>query len=275
MPTAPYRNFPHLLIEHDPIASSADKKEAKKQKVIPKKGFSDKYYGVLIELLDKIASTKVGTAMLSSLGRAGKDVKIRFPRLFVATYMKCNGGSPNTAKALGGPFREPISDDKPLPVLQQAARDSKLSARSIASFIVAAANAGGADLGKVNEARVTSWLDGSSELPPSGERGFRYLVLALEPWLTHGSGAKVTVEFDPWNELTGASARPAHVGLFHELVHAWYYASGRQIFTDDHTENELMIIGMPGFEVRASGHQRLYTENRYRNELGIGPRLSL
>jgi len=85
----------------------------------------------------------------------------------------------------------------------------------------------------------------------------------------------VTVDFDPWNELNGASARPAHVGLFHELVHAWYYSSGRQIFTDDHTENELMIIGMPGFEVRASGHHRLYTENRYRNEIGVGPRLSL
>ncbi len=138
-----------------------------------------------------------------------------------------------------------------------------------------AADAGGAKLGKVNEVVVTAWLDGSKELPTAGDRGFRYLVLALEPWLDHGSGAKVTVEFDPWNELSGASSRPAHVGLFHELIHAWYYVSGRQIFTDDHTENELMVIGLPGFDVRATGHQRLYTENRYRNELGMGPRLSI
>ncbi len=135
MPTAPYRNFPHLLIEHDPIASSADKADAKKHKVVPKRGFSGKYLHEVIALLDKIASTKVGLALLSSLGRAGKDVKVRFPKLFVATYMKCNGGSPNTSKALGNPFREPIAAANPLPVLQQAARKSKLRAGSIASFI--------------------------------------------------------------------------------------------------------------------------------------------
>jgi NleD-like pathogen effector protein (putative zinc metallopeptidase) len=75
--------------------------------------------------------------------------------------------------------------------------------------------------------------------------------------------------------LTAESKRPADVGLFHELVHAWYYVSGRQIFTDDNTENERMVIGLPGFNVRATGHQRLYTENRYRDERGMGPRLSI
>ena len=124
-------------------------------------------------------------------GRAGKDVKVRFPKLFVATYMKCNGGSPNTSKALGNPFREPIAAANSLPVLQQAARKSKLRAGSIASVIGAAADAGGAKLGKVNEVVVTAWLDGSKELPTAGDRGFRYLVLALEPWLDHGSGAKI------------------------------------------------------------------------------------
>jgi len=274
MPATPYRNFPHLLIEHDPITSSKDKVEAKTHKVIPKKDFSTKYLKEITTLLDTIASTKVGLALLSSLERAGKDVKIRFPKLFVATYMKCDGGAPNTSKTLGNPFREPIGTPDPLSVLQEAVRKSGLSARSIASFIGDAAESGGADL-KINKDIVAAWLNGSKELPKESDRGYRYLVLALEPWLDHGSGAKVTVEYDPWNELTGESTRPAHVGLFHELVHAWYYVSGRQVFTDDHTENERMIIGLPGFDIRATGHHRLYTENRYRDELGMGPRLKV
>jgi hypothetical protein len=88
-------------------------------------------------------------------------------------------------------------------------------------------------------------------------------------------GVKVLVEYDSWNALSGESKRSADVGLFHEFVHAWYYTSGRQIFSDDHTENERMVIGLPGFDVRASGEKRIYTENRYRDELGLGPRLSI
>jgi hypothetical protein len=162
----------------------------KKEKVIPKRGFSGKYLREMIALLDTIASTKAGLALLSSIERAGKDVKIRFPKLFVATYMKCNGGSPNTSKALGNPFREPIGAVDPLSALQQAARKSKLGARSIASFIRKAANHGGAKLGKVNEDAVTAWLDGSEKLPAPDDLRYRYLILAFEPWLDYDRAPK-------------------------------------------------------------------------------------
>jgi hypothetical protein len=122
---------------------------------------------------------------------------------------------------------------------------------------------------------LSGWFTEDAPLPKESDRKFLYLVLTLEPWLGYGSGANCTIEFDPWNELTGASKRPSHVGLFQELVHAWYYVSGRQIFTDDHHENEYMVIGLPGFQRRLTGYMRRFTENAYRAELGLNPRLSL
>jgi hypothetical protein len=186
LPTTPYPNFPHILIGHNPIASSPDKAEAKRQNVIPQKGFSGKYLLEISALLDTIVSTKVGRAMLLSIERHGNDVKITFPKLFVATYMKCNHGSPNTTRAGGAPFRAVFGADNPLPAFQEAARISKLSAGSIASFIRNAAESGGAKLSKVNTDLVTAWLDGSKGLPEADKLLYRYLVLALEPWLDYG-----------------------------------------------------------------------------------------
>ncbi|MGR9106686.1 MAG: M91 family zinc metallopeptidase [Gammaproteobacteria bacterium] len=263
-----YRSYNYIKIDADPLPSSDEKKAAKNEGVIPKKGFEKAFPKVIKESLDIVTATQVGKRMLASLERAGKEVVIKFPRLWVATGMKKCGGSPNTNKALGQPFREPITASNPRATFAAAFRLSGTNHAAVARFIMDSSQETGDQI-RVDARTVRSWLEEKDALPDSSRREFRYLALALEPWLAHGVGAKCTIEFDPWNELTGTSKRPTHVGLFHELVHAWYYVSGRQIFTDDHPENEYMVIGLPGFTRRANGHRRLYSENVYRTELGM------
>ena len=102
-----------------------------------------------------------------------------------------------------------------------------------------------------------------------------YLKLGIEASLEHGAGAGSRISFDPWDKLEGTAVRPADVGLFHELIHAWHNGSGRKIFTDDHRENEYMTIGIPPFDRRHTGNQRVYTENAYRAECGLKQRLDI
>jgi hypothetical protein len=112
---------------------------------------------------------------------------------------------------------------------------------------------------------VTNWSNGAT---PIADNAFdlRYLALALERWLTRGTGAPCQITFDPWIKCDGLIKRPPIVSLFHELIHAYYDVKGMTIFTPGGQEEiEMMYIPCGNFGTIANGGQpRTYTENAYR-----------
>lgn len=113
--------------------------------------------------------------------------------------------------------------------------------------------------------KLDLWLAGTT-LPSFDQADL--LMLVMEPTLKPGEGASVKVFYDP-NLAVG---RPAEVGLYHELVHAYYSVQGRQLGVEDSSSEfaggrhfELMSVGLPPFDARP------FSENAYRRQLGGVP----
>jgi hypothetical protein len=125
------------------------------------------------------------------------------------------------------------------------------------------------------EGKIAQWLAGTA-LPTADE--VDVVCLVLEQWLRAGPGCGVIIAYDPdlVNAGAGAGNRPAAVALAHELTHAYYYARGTQLGTEDSSSElnggrlfELMAVGMQPFNGRP------YSENRMRATFnGVGPRVS-
>lgn len=104
------------------------------------------------------------------------------------------------------------------------------------------------------------------------------LIRFLRPWLQPGTGGPSRISFDPdnWfpvaygNEV--ATRRPPHIGLAHELCHAWRNAVGKRLFEDakavDQYDDELMTVGLPPYEYEP------YSENLFRLASGEPLRLN-
>jgi hypothetical protein len=124
------------------------------------------------------------------------------------------------------------------------------------------------------EAKLAAWLAGTSPLPSYDE--VDVISIVLEGSLRAGPGCGVIIAYDPdlANAGGGAGARPPAVALAHELTHAYYYARGTQMGTEDSSSElsggrlfELMAVGMAPFGARA------HSENRMRAASGVGPRV--
>jgi hypothetical protein len=217
----------------------------------------------VVDLLDLAGRTHVGRDLLASLAKHGHQVQIRPPEMRLAAGTSSEAGFGGRGSA----FQRPLGQPHGWAQLCDAWQRSGLGSREIADLIEGWSAEAGARV-PATSTSVAAWLtDSARDRPEEGSRAFRYVVLALEPWLDRGEGAGAVIRFDPNDEPPGNVG--ADVVLVHELVHAWYIVSGRQIFGDEHLEHGLMVIGINGFERRASGHTRRYTENRYRSERGL------
>jgi Effector protein len=117
-------------------------------------------------------------------------------------------------------------------------------------------------------AKVEAWVAG--DLYPSTAQ-WDLASKALEPFLRTGEGSNVLISYDPLNDV----GRPAHVGLFHELVHAYYSATGTQLGMEDSaSENG---TGRH-FEQQSCGFaphdSKPFSENRYRQAVGCPKRVA-
>src|SRR5262245_42272421 len=89
------------------------------------------------------------------------------------------------------------------------------------------------------------------------------VLLVLERFLTNGPGGKSVIRYDPLKTET-SYPRPPEVGLFHELIHAFYNSQGAQLSpqrSDSETGGryfELMAVGLEPFQ------DRPFSENKIR-----------
>lgn len=255
-----------------------------------KRGFAKeekKYAAVIVSLLHEINMTKVGRQLYASLDRHGKSVEISFPDRSQVSHHRSKCTSSAITRSMGTAiFRKPALNENSQAAKAQflaAIKKGRVSYQEIADFLSKYMKGGSGknatelkDLLESDPADIKDTVTRNLKYSGFLEYPFGYyLKLAVEKYLEYGEGDNSRIRFDPWNELSGADSRPADVGLFHELIHAWHNASGRKIFTDDHIENELMTIGIPPFDIRHTQHARTYTENRYRSERGLKPRLSI
>lgn len=125
---------------------------------------------------------------------------------------------------------------------------------------------------QIIEGMLNTYLAGTT-LPDRDEADA--IMLVLENYLNPGTGVVTRVSFDPHKEIVNGRFRPPHVGLFHELMHAYYNALGRQLGREDSLNEgnggrlfELMAVGMGPFAARP------FSENAFRTALGVPLRTS-
>lgn len=246
---------------------------------VPLKDPQGSYVQAVVDMLDEIQQVPVGVALVNKLDNSGYRVVVTMPEISFARTCKQRGLSPNTARTGGGDnFRRPIGNPLGQPVFAQArtaANNAGFDDNALAGAINHATLMAGNPL-VVSAQQLHDWCTGAATLPTDDQLVYRYLVFTLENWLPKGSGVSSRVAFDPWNPLKGTERRPPVVGLFHELCHAVLNATGKQVFNDDQTENERMVIGLAPFnQVQHVGRIRQYTENQYRAAIGLAARPSL
>jgi hypothetical protein len=119
---------------------------------------------------------------------------------------------------------------------------------------------------QIIQGMINNWIAGGG-LPTRDE--VDALLLVLEPWLRPGLGCATRINFDPHKEIVAGVQRPPHCGLFHELVHAYYNGSGRQLGREDSLNEgnggrlfELMAVGMGPFAAKP------FHENAFRAAVG-------
>jgi hypothetical protein len=121
------------------------------------------------------------------------------------------------------------------------------------------------------ENKVNAWLAGDTSIngshPTAAEMDL--LVMALQDWLTKGNGCDSGIYYNP----TLTVGRPAQIGLFHEFVHAYYSAKGKQLGLEDSSSD---LNGGRHFELMAMGltpyHNKKYSENKLRSVWVCPPR---
>ncbi len=95
------------------------------------------------------------------------------------------------------------------------------------------------------------------------------MVLPLRDHLPDGAGSSAMIRYTPLKVTTSSGPRPAQVALFHELVHAYYEAQGKNLSNEDSTAEwngryyELAAVGLPPFENES------FSENKLRDELNV------
>jgi hypothetical protein len=134
-------------------------------------------------------------------------------------------------------------------------------------------------VGEQNEVSdlLYEWFAGTRK--PNGDQSGHALVdvlsLVLAEDLEPGGGTGSGISYNPDLVDAGANAgrRPAVVGLAHELTHAWYSVTGRQLGIEDSSSE---TAGGRLFELQAVGmgpyHNAPYSENRMRQALHVQAR---
>jgi hypothetical protein len=170
------------------------------------------------------------------------------PSPFRSVTVTPNLPSPNQPRPLGARPLPPIPGSRPAP--------TKPLPMSPGDAVVA---------------KLDAWIAGTATLPTYDE--LDAILLVLEAHIQHGPGVGTRINYDPHKTTTATGSRPPHVALFHELVHAYYNATGTQLGREDSVQEsnggrlfELMSVGLPPFNTRP------YSENQFRAVLNVTPR---
>lgn len=122
---------------------------------------------------------------------------------------------------------------------------------------------------KDTEDKIRTWL-AATDHPKNDEMDV--LIIELKDFVAKNNGADTQIYFDP---TYNALIRPPQVGLFHELVHAYYFAKGTNLGIEDSNSDkdggryfELMAMGLPPFD------NKRFSENKIRLLYGCALRAS-
>jgi hypothetical protein len=124
-------------------------------------------------------------------------------------------------------------------------------------------------------AKLKAWGTGTDLV--DHDEDVRNMILAcfadkLEP----GQGTASKIMWSTKSTEVGGKKRPVHIGLAHELCHAYYNAKGEQLGIEgSYTSNdgvlyEAMTVGLKPFYDNVKTHK--YSENAFRKEFGVDPR---
>jgi hypothetical protein len=104
--------------------------------------------------------------------------------------------------------------------------------------------------------QLAAYRSGRASLEKRGAEGevFDLMVWVLRDRLQDGAGSNCMVRYTPLKVQVGAGQRPAQIALFHELVHAYYEAQGRNMSAEDSQNEwngryyEIAAVGLPPFD---------------------------
>lgn len=213
-------------------------------------------------------------AFFTDLAAAGHRQNIVFQ---MPTANSCGGNSDGyvklrdcyTSVGLGGNANRPAFAQELQTVLGNSTHDVNWLAQTVCAVNLPNwtggvspnpfAASGPANMVADATAKINSWLAATAH-PTDAEMDV--LVLALQEWLTPGIGSNTRIYYDP---MWSPGGRPPAVGLFHELVHAYYFAKGKNLGREDSSIEtqggrhfELMSVGLPPFQ------NKKYSENKMR-----------
>lgn len=124
--------------------------------------------------------------------------------------------------------------------------------------------------------------DGKKDWPKESNLYLVEAALALEAFADRGTGTDSIIKYDPWDADVKPGIRPSDVGLFHELVHAWFYAKGSYPVWETQESKlrevyEKVVIGCDdyGKVIANTGKPRRFTENLYRVVRGLADRTAV
>jgi Effector protein len=110
---------------------------------------------------------------------------------------------------------------------------------------------------------LNEWKQGKADFRSAWDAA-DLILLVLREYLQDADGGGSRVNYDPLKLGAGSNVRPPQIGLFHELVHAYYNAKGAQLSWEDSANErkgryyELMAVGLQPFTADP------YSENKMR-----------
>ncbi|MGQ0697761.1 MAG: M91 family zinc metallopeptidase [Panacagrimonas sp.] len=242
-----------------------------------------KYQKVISNLLDQIRNTVVGLDFIHALSFLNKKQTIGFRG---PDGCACAAGSAQYHKLRNANERTPFATELELTLLHPS-----IGAGSLGNGILWLANElidlkvpgwiptnvvrpfpldKRVGMGRVSTAqaiygKIRRWLDKDPSLGRTRDETDA-LMLALRKYLRPGGGTGSFVSFDPLKLSTKNGPRPPAVALFHELVHSYHNARGRQLGLEGNEEEgsrlyETLCIGLPPFAAER------FTENAIRHAL--------
>ena len=236
------------------------------------------YTQTVQRILDEIRSFPVGQSFFQALTAAGKDIGVKYagpnsnqaaggPRGYVLLRLRHDSGD---SVAFGAELQTTINNmqrasghdinwlagqlySTQLPTWAGANLPSPF--RNLPVLPAGPAGPGGKPLPMPPPQRIVhelnQWINGNA-LPSRDQ--VDVLLLVLKDWVNPGQGVVTRIEFDPEKAAVGGVARAPHIGLFHELMHAYYNGLGRQLGREDSLNEanggrlfELMAVGLGPF----------------------------
>lgn len=231
------------------------------------------YMMEVLQHLSEINRRPLGRQLLQALGHAGKNQVVLY-------------GGPNSNQAAGSPmgyvlmrkYHDGTDQNRFTAELQHTVQASTKGRSWIAAKLVdqtlphwnggtSPGPFGARGKGLVSaakaKAQLDDWLAGNS-MPDNDEMDI--LLLVLRTWLRPGPGVGTRINYDPKKTISGGQMRPPPIALVHELMHAYFNATGTQLGREDSIQEanggrlfELMSCGLRPFDTDTFGENQIRT----------------